>query len=132
MTLNYCEFNFDFFLSDDIKWYSRKGIFSLNHETNATIELVSNGVHKTYKGYLVSIIHKENGKIDSEYFDFDAYLSQGNRIDQRLDFTGGFSIVEHTCERDGRPNWYIVIPHPDDIAYMRNMIFHYINHWRMS
>lgn len=130
MTLNYCAFNFDFFLSDGIKWYNRKGVLSLNQETNATIELVSNGVHKTYKGYLVSIIHKENGKIDSEYFDFDAYMSQDNRIDERMDYKGGFSIHESTCE--GYPRWYIAEPNPADITYMRNMIFNYVNHWRKS
>jgi hypothetical protein len=121
MTLNYCEFNHDFFLKEDITWYNRKGVFKLNEETN--------GVQKTYKGYLVSIIHKANGKIDSEYFDFDAYMSKDNRIDDRSDYKGGFSIIEHCCTREGIPSWYIAKPHNEDINYMRNMIFHYITRW---
>ncbi|WP_209124496.1 hypothetical protein [Alkalihalobacillus sp. BA299] len=130
MTLNYCEFNHDFFLNENISWYNRKGVYKLDDEINVTIELVTNGVHKTYKGYLVSIIHKTNGKIDSEYFDFDAYMSIENRIDDRSDYPGGFSIVQHVCAREGIPKWYIAKPHNEDINYMGNMIFHYIERWR--
>jgi len=130
MTLNYSEFNHDFFLKEDICWYNRKGVYTLDDEINVTIELISNGVHKTYKGYLVSIIHKTNGKIDSEYFDFDAYMSQDNRIDDRSDYKGGFSIHESSCVHEGFPRWYIAKPHNQDITYMGNMIFHYIFRWR--
>ncbi|WP_066412779.1 hypothetical protein [Sutcliffiella cohnii] len=131
MSLNYSQFNYEIFRNNKINWYNRKGILALDSNTNVTIELVTDGVHKVYKGYMVSIIHKKNGLIDKEFFGFDAYFSQCNRIDNRPEIKYGFSLSESTF-KNNIPEWYISIPHPDDIDYLVCMISNYVDDWKIK
>lgn len=130
MIFEYGGFNWAFFSREGLSFYNRKGVYKLNKDTVVTIVLATQGTSKVYVGYEVSIINKKNGIIDNEFFHFDAYLSQENRVDEREDYKGGFHIDEDSCKKSERPDWYIAIPHPTDIVYMGNMIFCYIDSWK--
>ncbi|MBU8908159.1 hypothetical protein [Desertibacillus haloalkaliphilus] len=131
MSVDFESFNREFFESvegsQEIHWFNKKGVWSLNEYVNAEIYVITNGVHGTYRGFSVSIIHKTNGCITSHVFLFDEYMKK--RDDERNDYNGGFSIVEDCC-RQGTADWYIARPSVREVEAMAHQINVYLNFWR--
>jgi len=74
-----------------IRWFDLTGIHDLDEERRVKIKLATHGVQGSYPGFLVTILDKRVGEIDSKYFEFDDYLDQAlsARTDGREDYPHG-------------------------------------------
>lgn len=117
------DFNREFFKNTEvasrIKWFGKKGILTIDEKRNAEIELCDYNYGGHYSGYVVKIVHKENGKISSQSFRFNDYLK--GREDDRGHEQRGFEIISH-CGI----NWYIAIPKNEEVDAMANKILEYV------
>ena len=99
----------------------------VDDDRNASIELVTDGTHKKWEGFTVTIIHKMNGRITSQYFPFQDYLIEDK-------------TKPHPCS-DAR--WYVwnqisenkygfygKQPTQESLIDMRLAIITYINLWK--
>lgn len=122
------EFNKNFFrkYTDKTNHFDRKIVVKLNKILNATITLEIKNTSGHYAGYLVKIIHKTNGVIDSKFFHFDDYLTK--RVDNRSDYKNGFVIIESCCKQSFA-KWYIAVPNDEEILKMAETIWSYIELW---
>lgn len=102
-TKTFADFNRKVIQKSEIKWFDRKGLLPFTKNRVIEITLVTGRISGQYEGYSVSIVHKENGTVNSKYFKFNEYLpapSGGFK-----DVNKGFKVIAH-CGID----WYIDIP----------------------
>lgn len=85
----------------------------------AKIVLEINGVHEQYEGFNISIIHIDNGEIDSIWMNFNDYMKvPAGTLDGKL------KIIKH-CGCD----WYSNGPDKDQIKSMIGKMIEYIRHF---
>ena len=96
-------------------------VFSMKNGSIAEVELVENGTHETYEGYLVKIIHPKNGKLAAHYFSFNEYLTV--EVPSGIDPSNklGMQIIKN-CGID----WYINHPTKPSIFRMVREMLKYI------
>lgn len=97
---------------DKISWYDLTGIRNYGNGIIAKIEFSTLGTVGTYPGFLVTIIDKQIGIVDSKFFEFDDYLdSKSNRADARKDYPDGRGCCFHVWTQNKTDwKWYIAIP----------------------
>jgi hypothetical protein len=98
-------------------------ISNIRKNVNAIVTLSENGTSKTYAGFLVDIVHKDNGKINSQRFGFKDYMPMNCRIGNETKKTW-YSIIDH-CGKD----WYGSAPNDEEIRRMVKAIMRYIGMW---
>jgi hypothetical protein len=87
-----------------IQWLDKSGFYTLPGERVVRIELESEGISGHYAGFLVTILHRQTGKIDAKFFAFNDYLRE--RSDNRADLPNQrFEVISHTGW-----GWYIAVP----------------------
>ena len=85
----------------------------------AKIELSIQGIHEQYVGFNISIIHADNGEIDSIWMDFNDYMKvPAGTLD------GTLKIIKH-CGCD----WYSNGPTKEQIKFMISKMIEYIKHF---
>ena len=98
-------------------------ISNIRKNVNAVITLSENGISKTYAGFLVDIVHKDNGKIDSKWFGFKDHMPMNCRIGNETKKTW-YSIIDH-CGKD----WYGSAPDDEEVRVMVQAMMKYIGMW---
>lgn len=98
-------------------------ISNIRKNVNAVITLSENGISKTYAGFLVDIVHKDNGKINSKWFGFKDYMPMNCRIGNATTKTW-YSIIDH-CGKD----WYGSAPDDEETRIMVQAMMKYIGTW---
>lgn len=109
-----------------IEWHGRKGVLCRD-AVNVTLALVTSGTSGTYTGFLVRIVHKERGELDSCYFDFDVHLDPEKRSDDRYDYPHHgrdrcYCVIEHTGA-----DWYVAVP--TTVEPLCRAIAEYVAQW---
>ena len=119
--MSYELFNKKFFreVADQLNFFNMTMVHPIDKNRKAEIVLVDRGHHEHYVGYNVSIIHKENGVIVSEFFGFNDYL--GKRTDDRRDEQGKFEVIGYVAK-----DWYIAKPSSNEVKKMAEKIMQYI------
>jgi len=138
--ITYELFNKYFFPTQEIKWFNRKGLYSLDKTRVVDITLVTGRYSGQYECYKVKIINKSEGEIASNFFSFNEYLTASDRIDDRKDRTdkyhsmGEYHIVEDCLKieeiKEGSDYWYMSIPSRNAIDRMVAKIYDYINSFK--
>lgn len=97
-------------------YFNKKIILeNIRPDTNAEIVLEYNGTIGDYNGYRVTIIHKANGEITNEWFDFKSYLKTEDKV----------AHSPHVSEHCGI-DWWCDGATPNSIKYMIGKINQYI------
>jgi hypothetical protein len=115
------EFNEKLFKGQDIHWYDNKGIFKINKDLNAIIELGCK-FDKHFWGYEIKIINKNHGKIDEYIMFFDKHILR--RDDNKI-----FNRPEVTFNMEKGFYWNNLQPDENEIKSIINDIFNYITEW---
>lgn len=95
----------------EVRWFDKTGIHQLGDGRLARIELETRGTCGHFPGFLVTVLSKQEGKVDAKYFRFDDYMSRElrDREDARDDYPVGgnlcYEVIAH-CGYD----WYIARP----------------------
>jgi hypothetical protein len=97
--------------------FNRKLIIDMGTKT-AEIVLKQNGHHGRFDGFQVSIIHKENGPLSSEWFGFAEYAMKGFKYKERH----SFPHVLKSCGCD----WYMDGPTQGAIQDMIDKMAQYL------
>jgi hypothetical protein len=95
----------------DIRWFDLAGLHRLDGERSAKVELATRGTSGQYEGFLVTVLNKREGKVDSKFFAFDDYLGRSlkSRTDGREDYPLGDNVCFHVSSHCGWC-WYIAEP----------------------
>lgn len=95
----------------EITWTGLTGLTKLDDERLAKIELATRSRGGEYPGFLVTILNKTEGKVDSTYFRFDDHLdgTLESRTDGRKDYPMGKNKTYHVASSCGW-DWYIATP----------------------
>lgn len=95
---------------EDITWLDLTGIIVMDEDRRAKVELSTRGVCGEYPGFLVTVLSKRTGTIDSKFFRFDDYLDRkADRADGRKDYPLGKNTCFHVVSHCGW-DWYIAKP----------------------
>lgn len=95
-----------------IEWLDLVGLHKLDDGRLARIELETRGTSGNYPGFLVTVINKREGVVDSKYFRFDDYLPRDmdERQDNRHDYPiAADNLCFHVVAGCGF-HWYIAVP----------------------
>lgn len=95
----------------EIEWFDKVGLHRLDGDRVARIELATRGTHEQFPGFLVTVLNKREGKVDSKYFRFDDYMSGKleDREDARKDHPYGGNMCYYVSGGCGY-DWYIARP----------------------
>ena len=117
-TTAFVDFNMKFFatlgMRGAIHYFNKKVVIHPKGKINIEIILDDVGTHDHFNGYCVTIIHKVNGKLTSEWFPFSSYLTS---ID-----TESVELVAYVVK-----DWYRNGPTPESIISMVDKICEYIS-----
>jgi len=94
-----------------IRWFDKSGIHQLGDGFLARIELETSGMSGHFQGFLVTILNKREGKIDSKYFRFDDYMS--SKLEDREDNRDNYPTNKNLCYEVNAScgfDWYIARP----------------------
>ncbi len=123
-TKTFEEFNRKFFKStatfENAFFFNKKIVLpTIRPLTNAEIEIRDVGCVGDYNGYMIRIIHKDNGQIANEWFPFSAYLKTENKTD----------YTPHINEYCGI-DWWCEGATPESIKTMVAKMLEYISLYR--
>lgn len=95
----------------DVMWLDLTGMYRLDDDRVARIELATRGTCGKYEGFMVTVLNKREGRVDEKFFAFDDYLSSkmSDRSDQRGDYPRGDNPCFHVISSCGW-GWYIAEP----------------------
>ena len=143
--MSYTNFMFDFFSDFDIAMdiygaedsslnKQAKKVKTLIHDktliisnirpnVNAVITLSENGMGGEYTGFVVEIIHKDNGRIAAKSFEFEDCLPHTCKIGIG-NANSTYKIIDHCGKK-----WYGSSPDDEDVMKMVKSIMAYIGCW---
>ena len=129
-TTTFTDFNKRFFKGisrengDGLHFYGKKIVCpNVRKNVNAEIILTTQGTSGQYEGYLLKMVHKDNGEVTSEFFAFNDYLV-AEKHNPQVD-TYGLVIIEH-CGTD----WYMSSPTLLSLQSMVLQILAYIDDYK--
>jgi hypothetical protein len=117
-------FNRGFFgkkLPEDAVYTGRNVTFSIGPTNRAEIKLATQGHADHHVCYRVCIVSAAKGPITEMPFVFRDELSR--RIDNRPDYRGDFYVW-------GDAEWYIAVPHPEEVEGLADKIMRFIDLYR--
>lgn len=97
----------------DIKWFDLVGYTPIDESRRAKIELSDRGYHGHFDKFIVSILDKNEGVVDTKVFRFNDYLDNNKREDNRKDYPIRGNDTFHAWRDRGdwyKMEWYIAIP----------------------
>ena len=119
---SWIEINKSILKNKDIKWFGHKGIFIIDKQRMAEIEL-DGGSTTSWFYYRVKIVNRINGNcISANLFWFRDWCEKAQS--SRTDHNGILHIFVSDINRD-EPRWYI--HEPKNTKALEEAIFEYIN-----
>jgi hypothetical protein len=100
-------------------------ISNIRPNVNAVITLEENGHSEKYEGFGVKIIHKDNGRIDGQWFGFKDYMPHNCQLGLEKE-KRPYSIIGYVQNGNG---WYGSAPEEHEIRPMFVAIMKYIGTW---
>jgi hypothetical protein len=123
---NWIDLNKSILKNKDIKWFDKVGIFPIDANTIAEIQLWG-GSTDSWTHYIVTIISKVTGnKLASHHFYFNDWCERNCRGEKPQ------SSMLHIWRSDfkSKPDWYI--DRPKDTKSLEKAIFDYIKMFKVD
>jgi hypothetical protein len=107
----------------DPRFTGRVCLARLTDTTNVKLYFDTDGYHEKYEGISITILNRNEGKIDSAYFCFADILGK-KYIHGNPNFRDG--LYPHIWQYNGKYEWYAYQPTPGDIELLAGTLDSYL------
>lgn len=111
------KFMSDLLKGTEFKIVNGTGLLGLSNNRVAKLVITTKGTHGQYEGLKLSVINKQDGVVDSQFFNFSEYLECEQNPSAKK-----FRVIEH-CGWD----WYQNKPSLKSVESFRKNIMEYLS-----